>query len=174
MPASFERTSPEGIVGLPSEVIRGLVAAGVRELMRRDEPLPGCLAQPEVQQLIGQTNVATPPFISLADGRIQVFPNYGGVHIEGHTKPLEPKTYSALFCLAAKADELVTPAELIHACWPQSPPTTRNSLSQIVRRVRVALGIDDLGHPEGGAIQTIRQRGWVAITSLRNDPQTWF
>lgn len=172
-PLSFERLSPAGVVGLPTEVIRGLVDAGVRELMHRGVELPESLRQPDASQQNGGPSTLAPSFISLADGRLRVYPNYGGIEIDGRKEHLKPKIYSALFCLATNSDELVTPDELIHACWPQSPPKTRNCLSQVIRRMRIALGTDDMGHTTNGAIRTMHQRGWVALTSLQDDPWNW-
>ena len=81
--------------------------------------------------------------------------------------PLTPKSTAILWCLATRAKQLMTKADLLDAAWPETA-VTEGALAASIRDLRRALD-DDADRPR--YIETIHRRGYrfLAAVSARTN-----
>ncbi|MCT8330803.1 winged helix-turn-helix domain-containing tetratricopeptide repeat protein [Albidovulum sediminis] len=90
----------------------------------------------------------------------------GTLNRDGRIIDIRAKSFALLCYMAQHAGRVLTKAELIEAVWPDVI-VTDDSLTQAVRDIRLALGVQD-----GRLLRTVARRGYMLeLTPVRPDRQ---
>ena len=107
---------------------------------------------------------------TFADERVKVFTKDREVEIDGENVHFMPLSYKIIEVLARHKGIVVSRRDVLKSVWGHNLPQNSNMLDVYMGYVRKSLGVQ-LGDPKSGAIRSIRNVGFKAVTSLeqRND-----
>jgi DNA-binding response OmpR family regulator len=104
-------------------------------------------------------------YYTFASERVVVLPKTQLLKVDGAWIKMPPKQFELVTLVASEAGRIATYDFLGEELWEGY--YTGNALHSLLnvhmRSIRIALGRDDLGRADGGAIETIRQVGYRAI-----------
>jgi DNA-binding response OmpR family regulator len=137
-----------------SELVGAALAAGA----------VACVARPyRTAQLLALVSAVSPAGardgeVPVRCGPLELSPGAGIVRLGGVMVPMPPQEFRVLHFLMAHAGRVVSQAELWEAVWGRTAPSTSNTVSVHVRRLRRRLG-DEPGDPR--LISTVGRSGYL-------------
>lgn len=178
-PENQDNITNELLANFSDAKLQRLVGLSAIELVNRGLPLPHSMvalmaekASDKPRQLINPLlEPEMMPDSVVGDERVVVHHADRQIEVDKKLLAMPLKQFDVFSVLAANADSIVSHDFVLKAVWPKIASSDRDQSNRKIIRphlchARSKLGTNDLGHPGTGVVQTVRDVGWVARTSL--------